>query len=522
MHRSSIHTIHSLLGPLPCGLVPFFAAILLVLTLGNRIDAQTLAAQSVPTASTEEKVQRLTAAVAQVEAQMLANQKQLQELRQELAALREQMAADKSSPAALPEPSTFNTSASAATPGDTLDEIRERQAIEESQIATHEATKVETQSKYPLKVSGLLLFNGFVNTRQVDVGAAPSYAIPGSGTTGMSLRQTVLGFDVRGPHILGATSHGDVRVDFFANDAQSNYAASGVLRLRTAHVELDWQHTQVFAELDRSILEPNEPTSLVSVAQPELAWAGNLWNWDPQVGVSQRFEVSDASSFKIQAALIDTFDPQPPGATSTAIVTQTESSRWPGTEARFAYQHGTKDGTAEFGAGSYFSPHRTDGGDSFDAWAATADLRLPVARHFEFTANAYRGQALDGLGAGGYVNYYYYANTYGYPSVRALDDIGGWAQLKAKAGQRFEFNTGFGTDNPFAKEVKAAAAFVAASASGFTYSGLARNRAVYSNVIWSPSAYLQFSLEYKRLWTNFASGPTAFSDGIGLGAGYKF
>jgi hypothetical protein len=516
--RTSIQPRAVPLKPSRQRLAIVFVAILLLSTIESRIAAQMPPAQTPQATSTEEKVERLTAAVAQVEAQMLANQKQLQELRQELAALQTQMAAEKGSPETPPELSATNA---AATQAATLEEIRERQAMEESQIATHEVTKVETQSKYPLKLSGLLLFNGFANTRQVDITAAPSYAIPGSGNTGLSLRQTVLGLDARGPRLFGAASRGDLRVDFFANNTQSNYAASGVLRLRTAHVFLDWQHTQAFAELDRSILEPNEPSSLVAVAQPELAWAGNLWNWDPQVGVSHRFEISDTSSIKVQAALIDTFDPQPPGNTSTVTATQTESSRWPGTEARIAFQHASKDGTAEFGAGGYFSPHRTEGGDPFDAWAATADLRLPVTHHFEFTVNAYRGQALDGLGAGGYVNYYY-ANVYKYPEVHALDDVGGWAQWKARAGQRVEFNTGYGADNPFAKEVKAAAAFMAGSSPGLTYSGLARNRALYSNVIWSPSAYLQFSLEYKRLWTNFASGPTAFSDSIGLGAGYKF
>jgi hypothetical protein len=35
-------------------------------------------------------------------------------------------------------------------------------------------------------------------------------------------------------------------------------------------------------------------------------------------------------------------------------------------------------------------------------------LRLPLSKYFELTANAYRGQALAGLGGGGYVNYYAY------------------------------------------------------------------------------------------------------------------
>jgi hypothetical protein len=123
--------------------------------------------------------------------------------------------------------------------------------------------------------------------------------------------------DARGPHLFNAISHADLRVDFFANSAQSNYAASGLLRLRTAHAALNWRNTEAFVESDRTILEPNEPSSLVAVAQPELAWAGNLWSWSPQIGVSQQFALSDPSRIEAQAALIDTSDPKLlPGSTS--------------------------------------------------------------------------------------------------------------------------------------------------------------------------------------------------------------
>jgi uncharacterized coiled-coil protein SlyX len=496
------------------------AILLVVCCKSNALWPQSASGQAAVPETTEQKIDHLTAAVAQAQTQMEAYQQQLLELRRQLAALQQQMAAEKAASPTAAQSATANAGsaeAAASSPA-SLDEIRERQAIEESQIATHDVTKVETDSKYPLKVTGLLLLNGFVNTRQVDVSASPAYAIQGPGSTGLSLRQTVLGLDARGPHLLGATSRADLRVDFFASGAQLNYAASGILRLRTAHVALNWQNSEAFAELDRSILEPNEPSSLLAVAQPELAWAGNLWNWSPQAGLSHQFALSDSSRIKAQAALIDTSDPQPPGATpSTSTVTQTERSRWPGTEARISFQHGENGVGPEIGAGGYFSPHRTGYGDSFNAWAGTLDLRLPLTRHFEMTANAYRGQALDGLGGGGYVNYYYqYAGSAEF--AHPLDDVGGWTQLKARAGQRVEMNAGYGIDNPFAREVQAAIS----SSSATSYPGLARNRSFFSNVIYSPSAYLLFSLEYKRLWTNYGTGPTDFSDSIGIGAGYKF
>ncbi len=449
---------------------------------------------------------------------MDAYQKQLQELQEQLAALQKQVAAEKSVDASPATPAVAGNATPVHEPAKTVEEISERQAIQESEIAVHEQTKVETESKYPLKVTGLLLFNGFVNTRQVDVPPDPTYALPGSGSTGLSVRQTVLGLDARGPHIFGAASAADVRVDFFANATGSGYTAGGVLRLRTAHATLDWPNTQAFVELDRPIFSPNAPTSLVATAQPEFAWSGNLWTWNPQAGVSHEIPVSDSKQIKLQAALIDVADPRLPSATANpAPVSLSERSRWPGTEARISFGARKSEAGPVIGVGGYFSPYETADNVRFDAWAATADLWMPLGRHFEMTANAYRGLALGGLGGGGYVDYLYHYNN-GVEITVPLDDIGGWTQLKGKVNQRLEFNGGYGIDNPFASEIRDRNAPMGTP----PYIGLARNRSAFGNVIYSPSAYLLFSLEYRRLWTNYITGPTVTSDVIGVGAGYRF
>lgn len=494
-------------------------AALLYGILGHAALAQ-IAAGTAATETTERKIQQLTDAVEQAQAQMSAYQKQLQDLQQQLAALRQQLAAEKNTEGASAASQTAEA-ADGDPPGtskSSLAEIRERQGVDESQIATLDQTKVETESKFPLKVSGLLLFNGYVNTRQVDAAADPTYALPGGGSTGFSLRQTVLGLDARGPRVFGAASHADVRVDFFANGSQSGYAPGGLLRLRTAHATLNWHDTEAFVELDRSLLSPNAPSSLLAVAQPEFAWSGNLWTWNPQIGASQQIQLTETKRLKLEAALIDVADPQFPGAPPNAsTVSLGERSRWPGTEARIAFAAGSQTTGSEIGVGGYFSPHKTEDNVRFDAWAGTVDMRLPLGRHFEMTANAYRGLALGGLGGGGYVDYlsWYVGAT---EITRPLDDVGGWTQVKSKVGERFELNAGYGIDNPFAGEIRGATAPLHPT----SYPGLARNRATFGNVIYKPNAYLLFSLEYRRLWTNSITGPTNLSDVIGLGAGYRF
>ena len=166
------------------------------------------------------------------------------------------------------------------------------------------------------------------------------------------MRQTVLGIDARGPHLFNAQTHADVRVDFdggaVSDGTPANAYGGGLLRLRTAHAALEWDHTQAFFSLDRPIVSPQSPTSLNAVAVPALGWSGNLWTWNPQVGVTQDFSLPGAQRIRVQAALIDVMNPPQiynGAAASTASITTpttAELSRWPGAEGRIAFLGGAR------------------------------------------------------------------------------------------------------------------------------------------------------------------------------------
>lgn len=498
--------------------------------------AHMLTAQAASQASLTQQIQKLTDAMARTQAQVEQSQRELDEMRRELTALQRQLAQNGSTanttPPKAPASSSSATASSAATTSAAIDDLRERQAMQESQISTHEQIKVESASKYPVKITGLLLLNGFVNTGAVDIPATPTLAVPGSGTTGASVRQTVLGLDARGPHLFGARSHADLRVDFDGSPQPSGTTASysgyydgntTLLRLRTAHASLQWNRTEAYFSLDRPIFNPDAPTSLTAVAVPPLAWSGNLWTWNPQVGVTQDVGLASLHDLRLQAALIDVGDaPIKPviSASGTAAPPASgEQSRWPGVEARIALLGSTqKDDVNSFGVGGYFAPHRISAGYRFDSWAATLDGRLLLPADLQLTGSFYRGLALGGLGGGAYKDFAYFSDTdstayYFHP----LDDVGGWAQLKAKPSEKFEFNAAFGIDNVFAGELRPYAV-----PTGTMYQNLARNRTYTGNVIYSPSAYLLFSVEYRHLESSPVIGLPAGSNIIGLAAGYKF
>ena len=476
------------------------------------------AAQSVPAGtaagnagSQDVQIERLTQAVERAEARIKASEIELDGLKEQLRLMRVAMAA----PPGHPAPATMDTQRAA-----------EQAAMEESQIATLDQAKVESVSKFPLRVSGTILLNGFFNTGHVDQAAAPTSVLGNNnGTAGIALRQTILGLDAEGPHLLGANSHADLRVDFFGNGLSQGYDnTGGLLRLRTAHATLDWAKTQVFFSLDRPILNPQMPESLVSAAQPELAWSGNLWNWNPQLGISQTF--GSGTRVRLQAAVIDPADAAlVPGANAASTLPANnlaEASQRPGLEARLALLGSDDQRSAQLGFGGYFSPHvlttsAPSEGSGFNAWAATMDYRLPLPFRLDLRGNVYRGQSLGGLGGGAYKDYLVRL-TSDTLQFRALDDVGGWSQLHQTVNLRVQWNAGLGIDNGFAKELRA----YPGSDSTTLYQSIARNRTFFANVIYSPRSSILFSLEYRNLYTAPVGARVWTSNTTGAGAAYRF
>ncbi len=464
--------------------------------------------------SVAEKIERLDADIVKVNTQLEQSERELRDLKLEMYQLRQQAKLPaESSPIEKPD-------VSAAKLASAVEEIREKQDVEQTQLAVQEQAKVGSESRYPITISGLILMNSFVNTRAVDVPSSPSVAYYGSGATGASLRQSILGINATGPHILGAMSHADLHADFDGGQATGGYSNTlGFLRLRTAHAELDWRHTKAFFAYDRSLISPDSPNSLTAVALPGLAWSGNLWAWNPQAGLSQTFPLRPATVLQLQAALIDIADPPTPMATSqsSAVNPQTsEQSRWPGVQARVSLLNAESETGAHIGAGGYFAPHLTPGGWRFNSWATSIDFHLPVFSHLDFEGALYRGQALGGLGGGAFKDYVYREYD-GETYLRTLDDIGGWVQARQKVNERLEFNEAIGMDNVPAYQLLP---FVTASSN--SYSNLARNRTFTSNVIFKPSSYLLYSIEYRRIESSPVNAPSAASDIIGIAAGYRF
>src|SRR6201988_1804268 len=158
-----------------------------------------LGAQTTTQQGIAQQIQDLTNAVTRTQAELQATQRELVDMRMQLAALKQQIEVSGSGPVGAaplsasgssdPASSVAPQSGSASAETSAIQDLRERQALQESQIATLDQSKVESESKYPVKLTGLILMNGFVNTGAVEMPATPTVALPGPGTTGATVRQ---------------------------------------------------------------------------------------------------------------------------------------------------------------------------------------------------------------------------------------------------------------------------------------------------------------------------------------------
>jgi hypothetical protein len=345
-HRLGVHSVFSCIA---------LAYLLVVALHCAPLRAQTTNGPSPPSsppsssdtqrmADIERRLNDVTTALSQTQQQLEQSLLQIQRLRAELDALQPHAGNAPPIPIAAP---TQNAAADIAVTGSSSSEdlkaVREQQDTLQAEIKQHEQIKVETASKYPVRVTGLVLFNAFSNAGVVDNAELPTLAFPrfpGSshGSAGATMRQTLLGLEATGPQLWNARSSAKISADFFGALSSNTYGYStstGFLRMRQAQVGLDWEKTTTQVGVTEALFSPLSPTSYATVAVPALSASGNLWAWVPQIQVEQRIPFSDQRRLGLEAGLIY---PESAGYTNTQLVSPVEASRRPGVEGRVSYR----------------------------------------------------------------------------------------------------------------------------------------------------------------------------------------
>jgi uncharacterized coiled-coil protein SlyX len=482
----------------------------------------------------QQKIDAISAALAATQQQIEQSERQMQQLQQQLLELRRQMASTGAAEPSTPSRVSSSAPSSASPPStaipDSTTAMEERLQALEAAVKLHDQTKVESASKYPVRLTGLILFNGFLNKGVPDSIDLPSVALratstSGNGDLGAGLRQTILGIAGDGPRIAGAGTSANVDVDFFSSVSYTSYGTSaGVLRMRTASIDFDWANDSLEVGMVAPLISPLSPTSFATVAEPSLAGAGNLWTWAPQLRYTHRFPLRNKDHLQFEFGLWDS-----PSAGYNAnqlfrAASPAELAEQPAYETRISYA-AAGDRGLQLGVGGYYSRQAYPGylgyseTENLDSWAGTADWRLPIAHRFEISGEGYRGRSIGGLGGGVYKDVITGTDPIsGDAALRPLNAIGGWTQFKTRFGSTLETNLSIGQDDGFASDFHSLLLSPTATAAQLR----ARNRMAVGNMIFRPKSYIILSPEYRRVWTWPINGPAGTLNVFTLSAGYQF
>lgn len=473
----------------------------------------------------QSQVQELNAQVKTLMAQQESTQAESAALRKELNATRLQLVAISSQPPALaPQQIAQPATPSQLAGEERITKLEENQQLADAKAAEQSQTKVESYSKYRLRLSGIVLLNSYINRGTVEnqdfpqIATAPG-ALSSNGTFGASLRQSQIGIQGFGPTIAGARTSADVQFDFVGGfPAAPNSQSFGIVRLRTGTVRFDWDKTSVIAGQDALFIAPLSPTSIATLATPALAYSGNLWSWAPQVRVEHRFTASESSSLLLQGGILDSFSGENHEAEYYRNPTWGESSGQPAYATRLSWTQSIHGQNLTIGVGGYYGRQFWGYRRSIDGWVGTMDVLLPLGKRFEFTGQFYRGRATGGLAGG--IGQSVLWNGYlldPKTQVFGLNSVGGWAQLKYKATSKLQFNGAFGQDNPFAGDLRE----YGGSQPYYPFP-LSRNQSALVNFLYQPRSDIVLSLEYRRLKTFTLDSNANSANIVSFSVGYIF
>lgn len=443
----------------------------------------------------------------QSQAQQILNrldrlEKDNQALLEEIRALRQELSVLK--PAASGAASAVLAQTDAERVAQQQQAADERQAVEENRVAELAQTKVEASQKYPIRITGMALFNASVNGRYNGNAENPLVAslTPGDETGGGTLRQSTLGLLFNGPQtFLGGQISGSVYMDFFAGSTSS---LNHLVRLRTAAINVDWKNTSILVGQDKPIISPRDPDSLAQVGYSPLTGSGNLWLWQPQVRLEQRFSLGDNTGIRAQAGVFvtSTLDyPMPPTAYGIAPP-QEEYSR-PGIEDRIQLWHSWGDTERfEIAAGYHFNENRVNE-TVFPSEVYSLDWFVRPVSKLEFSGMFFHGQNVATLGGlpQGFV-----VTPSG--SVIAVHSTGGWAQIRVPITARLAFDVYGGQQDDRNADL------------GYGYIG--KNQGYFSNLMYRLAPNVIVSLEGGQVRTNYIGLGNRVNDHYDLAVAYLF
>jgi hypothetical protein len=377
--------------------------------------------------------------------------------------------------------------------------VEQRLEIQEQRTDEMAQSKVESSQKFPLRLTGMALFNAFSNSRQSGGSEYPTIAsATGVSHDGATVRQTILGLQYQGPATLwGGHLQGSVYMDFFSGAAPLGQT----VRLRTASIELDWATRSILVGVEKPIFNPREPSSLAQVGISPLTGAGNLWLWVPQVRLEQDLRLGNRSGLNAQIGAVQTSEVGPyAGSQPVGFV---EPNR-PGLEGRFEFFHKfDEERRFELAPGFHVSTTHA-GGLSIPSQVFSADWLFRPFHALELTGAFYNGHNVALLGTGTVPQgFFVYEGR-----ATGIRSAGGWGQLTIHALPRVDLHLFTGQRDDWNSELNAGA--------------IGKNLVYGANLFYRLSPNVLLGWETSQTRTVYLGQGTRINNHYDLALGYLF
>jgi hypothetical protein len=351
------------------------------------------------------------------------------------------------------------------------------------------------------------------------VALAPSDAAE-TNAFGATVRQTRLGGVVTVSQVLGGSFIGDLEMDFFGgvSNGPGDRRLFPEPRLRTTTGTLRWSRTDLMAGSDVPLVSRLTPISVAAIGIPEFSGSGNLWNWLPQIRLTQHVATTPLAHttlrWGVQGAAISPFaGAQYPGDPDVADAGERSGrpafegrifARWGDTTSVGASDVTIGEGGGEIGIGVHHGWVAVGDAPLQNSNALTADWRISFTPRVELRGEWYAGRLVRGLGGGG-INQAFGKPVGSEPLGPPINDQAGWGQLNAQFLATLLGGAGCGLDvvDLADRPVRT------------------RNTVCSTYVLWRPSEPFFVGLECRGVATKYDTGVTGRVRQLNLGLGFE-
>ena len=417
-------------------------------------------------------------------------QAQLEALTRRIADLEAQLAASKSKPAATPVADTQAVESKIDTVSARVDKLENPTAIRIGALTIKPYGYLKLDAAYDSQKPGPAS-GGFTLYSQ------PETAGKSDNQLSFSARDSRFGLDFALPEEHGIKATAKFEFDFFINGTETAYSP----RLRHSYLNLDFGD-------GLSVLAGHTWDAFFYVAPNTvdagfLGDSGYLYSRRAQLRLTKVADLGDGNKLTARVALTNTSSGDLDGLGQDDGI---DSAR-PTVEALVAFDTiflSTKP--TKISIGGQFGTETVDAAGNpdakdYDSNLIVAGLLFPITDKIAIQGNVWKGENLDvwlgGIGQG--------VNTTLKTSIGAK---GGWAQLVLNPTAEWNFNLGYGVDDPDDADLNAGAR--------------AKNARIFGNVFYKLTKVVTIAAEYSIITTDYKGTADSKDNRIQFSTTYKF